>query len=140
MRIVSTFLRPESNNDLMEGKQTVTMLFDTLVDDKSLIVGITVGRVEGNDLSKVAVSPVGRTIIERMARHRELNYPDGAVVVAGVAQVAGAKERTRQILAKAPHQASVLLVCANDKVYDAVFPALNVDLLSASIDPQGPLS
>ena len=133
MRIISTFLSPEAG-DLMEGKQHVTMLFDALVNDKSLIVGITIGRVERPDLSGVVVSPIGQSIIDRMLRHRKLNYPDGLLMIAGVAQVPGAKERVRQILSKAPDKASVLLVCANDKVYDAAFPALNVDFQSTNMN------
>ena len=112
------------------------MAFDTLVDHRSHVVGITVGRVDGPDITEVRVSAIGQAIIERCGIHLARNYPQGAVVVAGVASVGGAKERVRNVLAHAPDNSFVLLVCANDKVYDAAFPALGVDLQSANMKPQ----
>lgn len=138
MRIISTFIPaerlPEGSPEA--GANAIVMVFDTLVDDKSLIVGITEGVVEGNDLASARVSQVGQVVIARLERHRMRNYPQGAVIVAGVAQVASAKERVRQVLAKAPHQAAVLLVCANGKVYDAAFDALCLDAQSANVNLQ----
>ncbi len=125
MRIVSTYLPPEK---LPSGQQAVLAAFDTLVDDKNLVVGITVGVVGGPTLDDVKCSAIGIEIIDRCARHHQLNYPDGCVVVAGVAQVASAPQRVRKVLAQAPKGAFVLLVCASDKVYDAGFSALGVDL------------
>lgn len=125
MRIVSTFLPPE---ELAGGQQAVLTAFDTLVDEKNLVVGLTVGRVDGPALDDVKCSAIGLEIIGRCARHHQLNYPQGMVVVAGVAQVASAPQRVRKVLAQAPEGAFVFLVCASDKVYDAAFPALGVDL------------
>lgn len=135
MRIVSTLL-PAAPEELMQGRQTVLMALDTLVGDKSLVVGITVGRLSGPALEDLALSEPGRLIVERCRRHQQLNYPDGAVVVAGVAQAASAKQRVCQVLAKAPPQAFVLLVCASGQVYDAAFPALCVDLQSLRMNAQ----
>lgn len=135
MRIISTPL-PAAAEELLEGRQTILMALDTLVDDKSLVVGITVGRLDGPALEDVALSEPGRLIVQRCRRHMQLNYPQAPVVVAGVAQVAGAKERVRQTLAKAPPQAFVLLVCADGKVYDAAFPALGIDLQALNVKPQ----
>lgn len=135
MRIVSTFLPPAATG-LIKGRLSVVMAFDTLVGEKSHVVGITVGVVDGPDIAEVRVSQIGRAIIERCAGHFAQNYPDGAVVVAGVARIGGAKERVRQVLAKAPPDSFVLLVCADDKVYDAAFPALGVDFQSANVKPQ----
>lgn len=134
MRIISTFLAPEHSQEL--GQHTILMVFDTLVQEKSVVVGITVGVVQGNDLAGVLVSPTGQMVVERLERHRERNYPQGAVVIAGVAKVAGAKERVRQVLAKAPEHAAVLLVCVDDKVYDAAFAGLGVDYGSANMKTQ----
>lgn len=135
MRIISTLL-PPAKTGLIEGRLSVVMAFDTLVDEKSHVVGITVGAMDGPHLADVRVSPVGRAIIERCAGHVAQNYPQGAVVIAGVARVPGAKERVRQVLAKAPPNSFVLLVCADDKVYDAAFPALCVDFQAANVKPQ----
>lgn len=135
MRIVSTFL-PAEPLAAMAGRPAIVMAFDTLVDQKGVVVGITVGRMERPELSGVRVSELGNAIIERCGRHMALNYPQGAVVVAGVAQVAGAKQRVRDVLAKAPPGAFVLLLCANDKVYDAAVPALGIDGQSAHVNPQ----
>lgn len=131
-RIISSFLPPdpgESNEPAV-----LLMAFDTLVNEKSVVVGITVGKVEGANLEGVRVSAIGQKIIDRVARHAAVNYPKGVVVVAGVAQVAGAKERVRKVLAQAPEHSSVFLVCADDKVYDAAFPALCVDYQSANLN------
>jgi len=132
MRVVSTFLPPEKSA-LTGDAASVVMAFDTLVDQKSHVVGITVGAVQGPNLADVSVSPVGQTIIDRCAAHMAQNYPQGAVVVAGVASVSGAKERVRKVLAKAPPDSLVLFLCTDGKVYDAAFPALGVDLQSANL-------
>lgn len=134
MRIISTFL-PAAADDLAQGAQAILMAFDTLVDDKNLVVGITVGSIEGPGLESVRVSPIGQSVINRCASHHRRNYPHGTVVVAGIANVAGAKERVRNVLAKAPPQALVLLLAANDKVYDAAFDALGLDVQSAKQNP-----
>lgn len=140
MRIVSTFLPPEVGGESLgqelAGRPSIVMAFDTLVGQKSHVVGITVGRMDGPDLADVRVSAIGQIIIDRCAAHIDKNYPQATVVVAGVASVTGAKERVRHVLAKAPPDSFVLLVCANDKIYDAAFPALGVDMQSANVQLQ----
>ena len=135
MRIISTPL-PAAPEELFEGRQAVLMAFDTLADDKSLVVGITVGRLGGPNLEDVALSEPGRLIVQRCSRHMQLNHLQGPVVVAGVAQVASAKQRVRQVLTQAAPHSFVLLVCADGKVYDAAFPALGVDLQALNQQPQ----
>lgn len=135
MQIISTFL-PAQASALTGGSPTVVMAFDTLVDRKSHVVGITVGHMDGPDIASVRVSPVGQSVIDRCASHIAQNYPQATVVVAGVASVSGAVQRVRHVLAKAPPGSFVLLLCANDKVYDAAFPALGVDMQSANMKPQ----
>lgn len=135
MRIVSTFL-PAEVSGIAGDSPTIVMAFDTLVDEKSHVVGITVGRMDGPNLADVRVSALGKAIISRCAGHIAQNYPQAPVVVAGVASVTGAKQRVRDVLAKAPPQSFVLFVCANNKVYDAAFPALGVDLQSANMKLQ----
>lgn len=130
MRIISTFLPPAAE-EITQGAQALLMAFDTLVDDKNLVVGITVGSMRGTALDDVRVSAVGQAIINRCASHHRANYPGAQVVVAGVAQVAGAKERVRKVLADAPPKAFVLLLAADGNVYDAAFKALGVDAQSA---------
>jgi hypothetical protein len=135
MRIISSYL-PAEPSALMGGRPTIVAAFDTLVDQKSVVVGITVGRMEGPDIAGVVVHRLGQLVIERAGAHHQLNYPHGEVVVAGVASVAGAKERTRQVLTQAPPQALVLLICANDKVYDAAYEALGIDVQAMKVGPQ----
>lgn len=131
-RIISTLLPPSPGKD--GEPAALLMAFDTLVNEKSVVVGITVGQVQGQNLDAVRVSPVGQRIIDSAGTHAKTNYPHGVVVIAGVAQVAGAKERVRKVLAQAPEHSCVFLICANDKVYDAAFPALGVDFQSANMD------
>jgi len=132
LQISSTFLPPQKIESIEQ--PAVLMLFDTLVNQKRVVVGITVGKVQGADLDSVRVSAIGQNIITALASHMRLNYPQGAVVVAGVAQVPSAKERVRKVLAQAPEGSGVLLVCADNKVYDAAFPALGVDYQSANMN------
>lgn len=136
MRIISTLLPAEETPELVEGRQAVLMAFDTLVDEKSLVVGITVGKLDGPNIDDVRVSAIGQHIINRCARHHQTNYPDGTVVVAGVASVSGAKQRTRDVLAKAPPDSFVLLVAADGKTYDAAFKELGVDFKASHIGAQ----
>lgn len=135
MRIISTFLPPEPTS-LTGNMPTIVMAFDTLVDEKCQVVGITVGSMNGPNLADVRVSSVGQAVIDRCASHHARNYPQPTVVVAGVASVSNAKQRVRDVLAKAPPGAFVLLLCANNKIYDAAFPALGVDMQSANMDLQ----
>lgn len=135
MKIVSTVL-PAAFEELTGNWSTVVMAFDTLVDKKSLVVGITVGPVDGPNVSDIRWSPVGQAVLQRASTHHLLNYPDGPVVLAGVASVSGAKERVRKVLTDAPPNALVLLLCANNKVYDSAFPALGLDAKSANMNLQ----
>lgn len=134
MRIISTLLPPEPGPD---GQPTICMVFDTLVDEKSVVVGLTVGKMQGSDLASVRpATDTGRVVIDTLRRHWQRNYTGGAVIVAGVAQVPGAKERVRQILAKAPPGSAVLLLCADNKVYDAAWDGLGIDLQAMYVGPQ----
>lgn len=130
-RIQSTPL-PAAESDLVPGRRTVVMALDTFVGQKGLVVGLTVGRMKGPDIADVHLSELGMLIVERCVRHQEVNYPDGLVVVAGVAQVAGAKERVRKVLAEVEPGTFVLLVCADAKTYDAAQAVLGINLQSAN--------
>ena len=131
MRILSTFL-PAALEEAVGDSPAVLMAFDTLVDQKAVVVGLTEGVVAGPDIADARISAVGQMVLKRCALHHRLNYPQGAVVLAGVASVSSAKERVRKVLAQAPEHSFVLLVCASGKVYDAAFNALGVDLQSAN--------
>lgn len=58
------------------------------------------------------------------------------MILAGVQSVGTAKQRVRKVLADAPHQAAVLFLCADSKVYDAVTPHLGINYQSADPDAQ----
>lgn len=135
MRIISTFLAQEPS-ELTGNRNTIVTAFDTLVDEKSVVVGITVGSLDGPNITDVRVSDLGRAIIERCQRHADRNYTDTTVLVAGVANVGNAVKRVRQVLAKALPHTFVLLLCNDGKVYDAAFDALGVDMQSARQDAQ----
>ncbi|APF86902.1 hypothetical protein BCR16_08840 [Ralstonia solanacearum FJAT-1458] len=134
MRIVSTFLPAAHDEDI--GRRTQLFVFDALVGEKSLVLGVTVGRVDGPALDDVKCSAIGNKIIGRLATHHRLNYPDGVVVLAGVQSVGSAKQRVRKVLTDAPDQAAVLFLCADPKVYDAVTPHLGIDYQSADPSAQ----
>lgn len=140
MRIVSTFVRAERDGAFeamgVEGdpKKSLLFVFDTLVDDKSVVSAITVGQVRGESLDDLRLSRVGQFVLDRLATHQKLNYPDGVVMIAGVQNVSNAVQRVRNVLRNAPPGAAVLFVCADDKVYDAAAPGLNIDYKSARQD------
>lgn len=136
MRIISTPLPAEEAPEVFQGKPAVIMALDTLVDEKSLVVGITVGSLIGPDIEDVRVSALGQQIISRCLRHHQANYPDGQVIVAGVASVGGAKKRTRDVLSKAPHGSFVLLLPADNKTYDAAIEELCINLKASHIGAQ----
>jgi hypothetical protein len=133
MRIVSTYLPAAFDEEY--GKSTFLMGFDTLVGTKNLIVGITVGQIVGKAPEDAKITPIGMKIVARAIRHQELNYPDcKTIAFAGVARGGDALKRVRNLLANSPDKAVLILVCADDKIYDAAFPALNVDHKSIPTD------
>lgn len=135
MRIISTFLPAVFDAEF--GKKTILMAFDTLIDDKSVVIGITVGRLDGPTLDDVMVGAIGQKIITRLAGHHKLNYPQTSpVVIAGVQSVSNAVHRVRNVLRNVPDKSVLLFVCSNDKVYDAAFTALGVDFKSADMQAQ----
>lgn len=131
MRIISTFL-PAAPEEALGNRPAILMAFDTLVDQKSLVVGLAEGVVSGPDIAQASLSATGNLVAQRCAAHKAINHPDGPIVLAGVTSVSRAKQRVRQVLAQAPEHAFVLLLCANGKVYDAAFDALGVDMQSAN--------
>lgn len=140
MRVISTFLNAVPDEGLLEaasgvsGRNTILMVFDTIVDDKSLVAAITIGEILGNSLDDVRTSSVGQLVLNRMAAHHKINYPDGVVMIVGVKHVSNAVQRVRNVLRNAPKDAAVLFICTNDKVYDAATPALGIDYKSANVD------
>jgi predicted TIM-barrel enzyme len=135
MKITSTFLPPQSSELAVHNGQTIVMAFDTVVDQKSYVVGITVGTLNGPNLADARVSAAGLTIVDRCSAHHLQNYPQGSVFIAGVANITNAEERVRKVLAQVPPDSFVLLLCSNNEVYDAAFPALCVDLQSTNMNP-----
>ena len=133
MRVASSYVAPVFDEEM--GRKLLLMVFDTLIDDRKIVVGITVGQV-GATLEDTKVSPIGQKIIDQLAAHHKLNYPETvSVIVAGVQNVGNAVKRVRNVLRQTPDGAALLIVCANDKVYDAAFPALCVDFNSANMNP-----
>ncbi|OFJ49582.1 hypothetical protein BA896_012615 [Janthinobacterium lividum] len=137
MRVVSTFIPALPEKEISDRSKVLLMAFDTLVDDRNIVVGITVGKITGPTPDDAFVSEIGRRIIVRVADHHKLNYPESQVVMlAGVQTIGNAIKRVRNILRNAPDQCALLIVCADDKVYDAAFPALCVDFKSANMQAQ----
>lgn len=134
MRVKSTYVGPFFDSEM--GEKLLLMVFDTLVDDRSIVVGITVGEV-GLTLDDLLLSSVGHKVMNQVIRHQKLNYSQtDPVIFAGVQYVSSAIQRTRNILSKAPHGAALMIVCADHKVYNAAVPALNIDSQSAKMYPQ----
>jgi len=117
-------------------QQVQPFVFDTLIQEKSVVTGITVGKVNGRTIEHVRVSPVGQIVIACLTQHHLLNYPGHPLIVAGVQSVAQAVERVRKVLTNAPQGAAVLFVCADGKVYDAAVLGLGIDYQSAKQNAQ----
>lgn len=147
MNVISTFVQPvpateERIGQIMAEAGAFTaqkaqlFVFDTLVKEKSLVTGITVGQVNGQTVDDVKVSHVGMAVIACLADHHALNYPGQPVIVAGVQQITKAVDRVRHVLKQAPPGAAVLFVCADSKIYDAAAVGLGIDYHSAKQDTQ----
>jgi hypothetical protein len=134
LQIVSTMA--PATVDAKTGQHVVYAVYDTFVDGKSLVVGLTIGLARGNALENVQASPTGLRVIETMASYHHFRYPHGAVILAGVASASGATQRVRKVLANAPDQSAVLLLCADSKIYDKAFAALHVNLQAGNMQPQ----
>ena len=126
MQIISTFA-PATEGD-EPGQQVILTVFDTLIEGKSVVVGLTVGTPRAQTLDDVHVSELGQRVLRYLATYHHFRGAKGPLVVAGVASVSGAAQRVRDVLAKAPDGGAVALLCANNKVYDRAFAALNVNL------------
>lgn len=128
MQLICTYAPAVHDAEL--GRDLICAVFDAFVEGKGLVVALTTGVLQGQALEDVKVSPAGQRVIARLSGYLDFRHPNGVLVVAGVASVAGATQRVRKLLTQAPEGCGLLLVCADDHVYDKAFAALNVDLKS----------
>ncbi len=134
MQLICTFAPPIDGDE--PGQKVVVTVFDALVEGKNLVVGLTVGAIRGKTLEEVNVSPVGQRVLDYLGTYHDFRGAEGPVVIAGVASTSGATKRVREVLAKAPPGSAVALLCADNKVYDKAFEALNVNLEALNAKPQ----
>jgi len=110
------------------GKNVISTVFDAFVGEKRLVVGIAVGKPRGQKLIDAELSPFGQIMVARFGEYRDLCYPDSAVTVSMVASVGSAAQHVRDVLQDALDGSAIVFLCADNKVYDPAFDALNVDL------------
>ncbi len=110
-----------------DGRRVVPAAFDTLMDGRHTVVGITVGTLTGPRIEDVRCSATGLLVIRAMGEHAARNGWNAPLGVFGVSRRTGVAERIAHVLRGAPEHAGVLLVCADGEIYDAAFRALNVD-------------
>ncbi|MGS0742844.1 hypothetical protein ACVBEF_13560 [Glaciimonas sp. GG7] len=129
MRVISTFL-PTADWEEPEN-QVPLMAFDTLIDDKNVVVGLIVGKTIGPMVGKAYVTLRGLKIIRRVIEQQQLVHATAMPpVFAQMEDVDIARDQVRELLREAPHQSALVLVCGNDEIYEAVFPALCVNFQS----------
>lgn len=126
MKISSTFL-PQTYWDEVGGLETLSA-FEVQVDNKTLVVGITVGKMVGPALDDAEVSPLAMRVVSRVIDYHQLNHLEGApFVVAEIKGTLAAVKRVREVFRLAPHRSGLMLMCSSESVYKAAFSALCVD-------------
>lgn len=129
MKIISTFLHPVDWEE--HGCEAPLMAFDTLINDKSVVVGIIVGSMIGPTLEDAHVSAPDLQVVRRVIEHHQFIHPKAApIIVAPMKDVDVAKTGLLELLRHAPHQSALVLLCANEMVYEAALPLLCVNFQS----------
>lgn len=117
MQIVSSLLPPQDG--------VVLLAMDSLVDGRSLFVGLGQGALRSGDLH---LSPVAQACMERLLAHSAQQRPGGAVHVVEIKRFNRVAKRVSEALAAAQDGDVVFFACGDSAIYDAVFPKLNVQL------------
>jgi hypothetical protein len=117
VKIVSSLLPPLGG--------TVLLAMDSLVDRRTLFVGLGQGVVRDGDLQ---LSAVAQTCMDRLLAHSVQQRPGGAVQVVEIKRLNRVQKRVGEAFATAQDGDTVFFVCGDGAIYDAVFPKLNVQL------------
>lgn len=122
MKIISTFL-PQTYWDEVCGLDMLNA-FEVQVGLKTLVVGITVSKMDGPKLEDAKVCPLALLVVSRVIDYHQLNHFEGApFVVAEIKGMSAAVKRVRL----APHRSGLMLMCSNESVFKVAFSALGVD-------------
>ena len=129
MKINSTLLPPADWEE--PGGLSPLTAFEVRIDNKSLAVGIVVGKMIGPSMEDANVSPLAMEVVRRIIDYHQRNHaPDAPFVVAELTGTLAAVKRVREVFRHAPHRSALMLICANERVYKAAFSVLGVDAVS----------
>ncbi|QRX83588.1 hypothetical protein [Glaciimonas sp. PAMC28666] len=123
MEIISTFL-PQIGLEKL-GKKTRLTAFDTLIDGKSVVVGIAIGNIH----KATEENAIGIKVASRVIEHHQFKHPKGAPFIVAEMKVSStAVKQARDVLRRAPHQSALMFLCTDERVYNEAFAALGVNL------------
>lgn len=118
MKIVSSLLPPDSSN-------VVLMVLDAVVDARSVFVGLGQGELRDGE---PFITPVAQACLARLLEHSRQQAETGSVHMVEIKHFHGLPERVCEAMAAAQQGDAVFFVCANGRIYDAVFEQLHVQM------------
>ena len=126
MKIKSTFLPPADGEEL--GGLASLTAFEARIDNKSLVVGIAIGTLTGPSKDEAQVNSLAMEVVNRVIDYHQRNHAqDAPFVVVELTGTLVAVKRVREVFRHAPHRSSLMLMCANERVYEAAISVLGVD-------------
>lgn len=106
------------------------LVFNTVVDDRSYLVGVTQGRVQGSD---VQLGLEGSECLRHLAERSQMGDPDASVHFAEIGSEVRAAERMQEIFGVVEDGAAIMFLCGSAALCDTAFALLNVQLPPGSV-------
>ncbi|MBX3629330.1 MAG: hypothetical protein KF908_05325 [Nitrosomonas sp.] len=119
MDIVSTIL------PAIDGIAVLVM--DTRFAGKNLVTTLVVG-----DHKKNTISEVGQMCLNRLAKHLDENYPNASVHKVEISNKTNINEMFNTAMNCASDGDAIIFWCHTSKLYDQIFPLLNLDHRNSS--------
>ncbi|HSI59218.1 MAG TPA: hypothetical protein VLA16_16775 [Ideonella sp.] len=106
------------------------LVFNTVVDDRSYLVAVAQGRVEGGN---VEFGLEGGECLRHLAERSQQVDPDASVHFAEIGRADRAGDRMREIFEVVEDGAAIMFLCRSAAICDAAFTLLNVHLPPGSV-------
>lgn len=119
MNIVSTIL------PAIDGIAVLVM--DTRFAGKNLVTTLVVG-----DYKKNTISETGQMCLNRLAKHLDENYPNASVHKVEISNGTNINEMFNTAMNRASDGDAIIFWCHTSKLYDQIFPLLNLDHRNSS--------
>lgn len=116
MNITNTLLPPHASDRML-------MIFDVLVDDRSMFVGLGLGELRDGDW---LLNPSAQECLTRLARHSGEVAPSGGLRLVEMKHFPGLSRRFGEVMSEAQQGEAMFFVCGSGLIYDAVFEHLHM--------------